>query len=89
MPDAATVSRDGCADERLQDWTVILHVANGSQLGDPIETGAIDKVQREQPRAGPLILMSGKCNKGHGEGVAGVTSLLKALFFLKEILRLI
>ncbi|CAJ1394379.1 unnamed protein product [Effrenium voratum] len=56
--------------------------ANGSQLGDPIETGAIEKVHG--PREGPLVLMSGKCNKGHGEGVAGITTLLKVIFFLND-----
>eukprot|EP00913_Durusdinium_trenchii_P011014 g10338.t1 len=52
--------------------------ANGSLLGDPIEMGAIEKVHG--PRPDPFILMSGKCNKGHGEGVAGITTLLKILF---------
>lgn len=56
--------------------------ANGSLLGDPIEMGAIDKVH--QPRQDPFLLMSGKCNKGHGEGVAGMTTLLKILFFIQD-----
>eukprot|EP00435_Cladocopium_sp_Y103_P040865 s202_g11.t1 len=56
--------------------------ANGSLLGDPIEMGAIEKVH--QLRQDPFLLMSGKCNKGHGEGVAGMTTLLKILFFIQD-----
>lgn len=55
--------------------------ANGSLLGDPIEMGAIEKVHQRQD---PFLLMSGKCNKGHGEGVAGMTTLLKILFFIQD-----
>eukprot|EP00438_Fugacium_kawagutii_P018786 Skav201315 [mRNA] locus=scaffold1490:161383:165702:- [translate_table: standard] len=57
-------------------------LANGSLLGDPIELGAIEKVHG--PRPDPFLLMSGKCNKGHGEGVAGMTTFLKILFFLQD-----
>eukprot|EP00435_Cladocopium_sp_Y103_P042886 s202_g11.t9 len=44
--------------------------------------GAIEKVH--QLRQDPFLLMSGKCNKGHGEGVAGMTTLLKILFFIQD-----
>eukprot|EP00931_Biecheleriopsis_adriatica_P047306 TRINITY_DN27255_c0_g1_i2.p1 TRINITY_DN27255_c0_g1~~TRINITY_DN27255_c0_g1_i2.p1 ORF type:complete len:811 (-),score=150.84 TRINITY_DN27255_c0_g1_i2:59-2491(-) len=58
--------------------------ANGSQLGDPIETGAIEKIQAGSIRKGCLHLMSGKTNKGHGEGAAGITTLIKLILALED-----
>lgn len=55
--------------------------ANGSQLGDPIETGSVSAVfsRNAHQRMTPLVLTLGKANKGHGEGFSGITSLTKTI----------
>jgi len=55
----------------------------GTSLGDPIEVGAVRKVQMRQERASPLLISSNKPNTGHLEGGAAMTSLLAAVLQLK------
>ena len=47
----------------------------GTELGDPIEVGAINEVFT--PRNTPLLLGSVKTNIGHLEGAAGIAGLIK------------
>ncbi|HBJ36746.1 MAG TPA: hypothetical protein DDZ51_18720, partial [Planctomycetaceae bacterium] len=47
----------------------------GTELGDPIEVGAINEVFT--PRKSPLLLGSVKTNIGHLEGAAGIAGLIK------------
>jgi 3-oxoacyl-(acyl-carrier-protein) synthase/acyl carrier protein len=58
---------------------------NGSHMGDPIETGSLEKIHRDSDRTDDaLVLCTGKTNKGHGEGLAGCTGLVKSLLLLKD-----
>merc|ERR1712118_628744 len=53
--------------------------------GDPIETGSLEKIHRDADRTDDsLVLCTGKTNKGHGEGLAGCTGLVKTLILLKD-----
>mmetsp|Transcript_69319 Transcript_69319/g.129473 ORF Transcript_69319/g.129473 Transcript_69319/m.129473 type:complete len:958 (+) Transcript_69319:48-2921(+) len=51
----------------------------GTALGDPIEVGAVRKVQTRQPRLEPLMLGSVKSNYGHMEGGAAMGGMCKCL----------
>lgn len=55
--------------------------ANGSQLGDPIEYGASERVHGSHL----LVLSSGKSNKGHTEGGSGMTGLVKGTLLLQHL----
>eukprot|EP00418_Pyrodinium_bahamense_P096054 CAMPEP_0179044198 /NCGR_PEP_ID=MMETSP0796-20121207/17554_1 /TAXON_ID=73915 /ORGANISM="Pyrodinium bahamense, Strain pbaha01" /LENGTH=735 /DNA_ID=CAMNT_0020740597 /DNA_START=32 /DNA_END=2237 /DNA_ORIENTATION=- len=58
---------------------------NGSHLGDPIELGSLEKFHRPHDRANnSLMLLAGKTNKGHGEGNAGMTVLMKTVLLLED-----
>jgi len=46
-------------------------------LGDPIEVGAVRKVQTKHARAEPLMIASGKSNLGHLEGSAAIIAMCK------------
>ena len=52
----------------------------GTELGDPIEVGAIAEVF--SPRKSPLLLGSVKTNIGHLEGAAGIAGLIKTCLSL-------
>ncbi len=52
----------------------------GTELGDPIEVGAITEVFA--PRKSPLLLGSVKTNIGHLEGAAGIAGLIKTCLSL-------
>lgn len=60
----------------------------GTELGDPIEVGALDSVfASKQSKDHPLILGAVKTNIGHLEAAAGVAGFIKAVLCLmnKEI----
>lgn len=49
----------------------------GTALGDPIEVGAVRKVQIKQPRMEPLMIATSKSNIGHLEGGAAAIAMVK------------
>jgi len=51
----------------------------GTSLGDPIEIGAVRKVQIKMPRTEPLMLASSKSNFGHLEGSAAALAMNKCV----------
>mmetsp|Transcript_57665 Transcript_57665/g.134322 ORF Transcript_57665/g.134322 Transcript_57665/m.134322 type:complete len:709 (-) Transcript_57665:85-2211(-) len=57
---------------------------NGSHLGDPIELGSLEKFHRSSGRKDTLMCLAGKTNKGHGEGNAGMTVLMKTILLVED-----
>nr|QJU71780.1 type I polyketide sythase [Gambierdiscus polynesiensis] len=57
---------------------------NGSHLGDPIELGSLEKFHRAAGRNDSLMCLAGKTNKGHGEGNAGMTVLMKTILLVED-----
>jgi hypothetical protein len=55
----------------------------GTSLGDPIEVGAVRKVQVRMPRVEPLLVGSTKSNIGHLEGGAAMASICKCIIQCK------
>nr|AQS99287.1 type I polyketide synthase [Gambierdiscus excentricus] len=55
----------------------------GTSLGDPIEVGAVRKIQVRVPRSEPLMLTSNKTNIGHLEGGAAMGGLVKCVLQCK------
>eukprot|EP00439_Symbiodinium_sp_Y106_P047823 s4308_g6.t1 len=51
----------------------------GTSLGDPIEVGAVRKVQIRTPRSEPLMIGSAKTNIGHLEGGAAMGGIVKCI----------
>jgi polyketide synthase-associated protein len=51
----------------------------GTSLGDPIEVGAVRKVQVRMPRSEPLMITSIKTNIGHLEGGAAMGGMVKCI----------
>lgn len=51
----------------------------GTSLGDPIEVGAVRKVQIKQERSEPLMVASLKANTGHLEGGAAMSAMIKCI----------
>jgi len=51
----------------------------GTSLGDPIEVGAVRKVQIKQKRLEPLMIASSKGNFGHLEGSAAALAMNKCI----------
>lgn len=51
----------------------------GTSLGDPIEVGAVRKVQIRKPRTEPLMIGSAKTNIGHLEGGAAMGGIVKCI----------
>jgi acyl transferase domain-containing protein len=56
----------------------------GTSLGDPIEIKALGEVFGAQHAEQPLMVGSVKTNLGHGEAVAGVAGLIKAVLALRN-----
>ncbi|EFQ36690.1 beta-ketoacyl synthase domain-containing protein [Colletotrichum graminicola M1.001] len=52
----------------------------GTQVGDPAEIGAVGNLLKHKSRAdGPVPVGGVKANFGHGEGAAGMASLMKCI----------
>jgi len=51
----------------------------GTSLGDPIEVGAVRKVQVKMPRKEPLMIGTSKSNIGHLEGSAAAVAMCKCI----------
>merc|ERR1740138_707833 len=51
----------------------------GTSLGDPIEVGAVRKLQIKHQRVEPLFMTTGKTNIGHLEGGAAMSSMCKCV----------
>jgi acyl transferase domain-containing protein/surfactin synthase thioesterase subunit len=79
------VIRRALAQARLQPHQVgaIEAHGTGTQLGDPIELGALARVYC-QDRKDPLWVGSAKTNIGHLEASAGVAGLIKATWMLQN-----
>eukprot|EP00931_Biecheleriopsis_adriatica_P064620 TRINITY_DN39371_c0_g1_i1.p1 TRINITY_DN39371_c0_g1~~TRINITY_DN39371_c0_g1_i1.p1 ORF type:complete len:986 (-),score=218.19 TRINITY_DN39371_c0_g1_i1:66-2957(-) len=56
----------------------------GTSLGDPIEVGAVRKVQNKEERPTTLLVVTNKPMTGHLEGGAAMTSLIAACFQVKS-----
>lgn len=56
----------------------------GTSLGDPIEVGAVRKVQVRMQRLEPLMLGSAKTNIGHLEGGAAMGGMVKCILQVKH-----
>jgi hypothetical protein len=56
----------------------------GTTLGDPIEVGAVRKVQIRMKRLEPLMLGSAKSNMGHLEGSAAMGGMCKCILQCKR-----
>jgi polyketide synthase-associated protein len=57
----------------------------GTSLGDPIEVGAVRKVQIRMKRLEPLMLASSKSNFGHLEGSAAALGMNKCIMTVIKI----
>ena len=56
----------------------------GTSLGDPIEIGAVRKIQRKVPRSEPLMMSSNKSNIGHLEGGAAMAAMVKSVLSVQH-----
>ncbi|KAL2132795.1 hypothetical protein VTI74DRAFT_3364 [Chaetomium olivicolor] len=60
----------------------------GTQVGDAVEMESVLSVfapdEKARPKDKPLFVGSAKANVGHGEGVSGVTSLVKVLLMMQH-----
>ena len=60
----------------------------GTQVGDAVEMESVLSVfapdEKARPQDRPLFVGSAKANVGHGEGVSGVTSLVKVLLMMQH-----
>jgi len=61
------------------DSTVWECHGTGTSLGDPIEVGAVRKVQIKMKRVEPLLIASSKANMGHIEGGAASLAMNKCI----------
>jgi len=68
-----------CAHMTPPESTVWECHGTGTSLGDPIEVGAVRKVQIKMKRAEPLMLTSNKTNIGHLEGGAAMGGMVKCI----------
>ncbi|MBV1920901.1 MAG: polyketide synthase, partial [Pseudomonadales bacterium] len=73
-PSQSDVIRLALKDARLdaRDVNYVECHGTGTQLGDPIEVGAIDQVFKHGEREQPIQVGSIKTNIGHLEGAAGI-----------------
>lgn len=56
----------------------------GTSLGDPIEVGAVRKVQIKAPRLEPLMISTSKSNLGHLEGGAAGVAMIKCCMVVRK-----
>ncbi|KAL4789091.1 beta-ketoacyl synthase [Aspergillus venezuelensis] len=70
------------------DLSYIEMHGTGTQVGDAVEMESVLSLfapnETFRPRDKPLYVGSAKANIGHGEGVSGVTSLIKVLLMMKH-----
>jgi len=57
----------------------------GTSLGDPIEVGAVRRVQIKMKRTEPLMIASSKSNLGHLEGSAAAIAMNKCILIVTKI----
>mmetsp|Transcript_157147 Transcript_157147/g.286121 ORF Transcript_157147/g.286121 Transcript_157147/m.286121 type:complete len:932 (+) Transcript_157147:83-2878(+) len=67
------------AQMRPPESTVWECHGTGTSLGDPIEVGAVRKVQIKEPRLEPLMIGTSKSNIGHLEGTAAMIAMVKCV----------
>eukprot|EP00440_Ansanella_granifera_P052346 gb/GFBE01056757.1/.p1 GENE.gb/GFBE01056757.1/~~gb/GFBE01056757.1/.p1 ORF type:complete len:958 (+),score=244.50 gb/GFBE01056757.1/:1-2874(+) len=60
----------------------------GTSLGDPIEVGAVRKVQIKEKRQEPLLIASSKSNLGHLEGSAAAIAMNKCILIVMNAMAL-
>ena len=56
----------------------------GTKLGDPIEITSLCTVFDGRPASSPLMVGTVKTNIGHGESMAGIAGMLKAVLSLEK-----
>lgn len=56
----------------------------GTSLGDPIEVGAVRKVQTKYERSEPLMLGTSKSNVGHLEGSAAAIAMVRCCMVVRK-----
>jgi len=85
-PSQQELMKDALRHARLTPAEIVCCecAANGSAMGDPIEFGAVSKVQLTTDRVDPLVLISAKSVKGHTEGASGLTGIVKCLLMLQD-----
>ncbi|MEL6327362.1 MAG: type I polyketide synthase, partial [Cyanobacteria bacterium J06626_23] len=86
-PAQQAVIRQALAQGNLSPHQVSYIEAHGTgtQLGDPIEVGALAAVfGPERSPENPLIVGSLKTNIGHSEGAAGIAGLIKVILALQH-----
>uniref|UniRef100_UPI003BEF0529 SDR family NAD(P)-dependent oxidoreductase n=1 Tax=Burkholderia arboris TaxID=488730 RepID=UPI003BEF0529 len=78
---AEALARAGLAPDEI--GAIEVH-GTGTQLGDPIEIAALNRVYGGTSRATPLLAGSVKSNIGHLEGAAGIAGIGKAILQLQH-----
>ncbi|VWD01686.1 SDR family NAD(P)-dependent oxidoreductase [Burkholderia lata] len=78
---AEALARAGVAPDEI--GVIEVH-GTGTQLGDPIEIAALNRVYGGTGRPTPLLVGSVKSNIGHLEGAAGIAGLAKAILQLRN-----
>ncbi|MCW5321949.1 SDR family NAD(P)-dependent oxidoreductase [Verminephrobacter aporrectodeae subsp. tuberculatae] len=76
---AEALARAGLAPDEI--GAIEVH-GTGTQLGDPIEIAALNRVYGGTDRPTPLLVGSVKSNIGHLEGAAGIAGIAKAILQL-------
>lgn len=81
-----SVVRDALAQARLAPDDIDFIEAHGSatELGDPIEVGALRAVFGARPADRPLLLGAVKSNCGHLSAAAGIAGLIKTVLMLEH-----
>ncbi|CAK0831545.1 unnamed protein product, partial [Prorocentrum cordatum] len=85
-PSQTAVVLSALGEARLapSDLNLVETHGTGTELGDPIEVGALQSALSAGARAQPLLLGAVKTNVGHLEGGAGMAGLLKLACVLER-----
>lgn len=73
--------------EAGMDPTTVKYIeahVTGTQAGDPVECGALEKIFCSDTRTEPLLLGCLKSNMGHSEGASGVAAMTKACLIFQN-----